>query len=174
MVREFAALHRVCERTARNWRAAGDKRWADFVNSWRVGTEEKIPVSVEVARRTERAAGEMLTRLQNVARREDDPTRLESLAKAIERARRTWEHARKDLQRVEEEAGLLVPVSAVRELQQQLVGQLGLIWKAWPDKVAGDLHPGMRPAFFEAVRKNSRDWDAKIEEIDSALEALLC
>jgi hypothetical protein len=78
------------------------------------------------------------------------------------------------LQRVEEEAGLLVPVSAVRELQQQLVGQLGLIWKAWPDKVAGDLHPGMRPAFFEAVRKNSRDWDAKIEEIDAALEALLC
>ena len=129
------------------------------------------PQLVQRARHAAAEAWRLLTCLE--AQVAADAARAGELARAVAVARQNWEAAEKNLHAVQEQAGLLVPVASVRKLQQTAIMRLGQIWKAWPNKVAGDLLPDQRPAFFEAVRKNARDWDAAVRQLDESLEALL-
>lgn len=129
------------------------------------------PVLVARARHAEAEAWRLLTCLE--AQVAANSSRAGELATAIATARKNWEAAERNLFRLQEQAGVLVPVAAVRKIQQTAIARLGQIWKAWPNKVAGDLLPDMRPAFFDAVRKNARDWDEAVKQLDDALESLL-
>ena len=177
-IRAFAAARGISERSARNYRAANRPEWqawqaarAAAADSAAGDGEPDDPVLVRRAKHTEQAAWRLLTALE--AQVAANSSRAGELATVIATARKNWEAAVKNLRELQAQAGLLVPVAAVRAVQQTAVARLGQCWKAWPNKVAGDLLPDARPAFFEAARKNSRDWDDAIQALDSELEKLL-
>lgn len=174
-IRAFAAALGVSERTARNYRSRKSAEWlewsaargaspSDAASSPRTGM-------VDRARCAESEAWRLLSSLQ--AQVAANSSRAGELASAIEKARKNWQAARQDLLAVEQQAGTVVPIENIRKIQQTSVAQLGQIWRTWQNKVAGDLLPAARPAFFAACRKNSRDWDAALARLDSEIESLL-
>lgn len=178
MIRQFARDRGVSERTARNYRSAGHPEWVAWNRARALpagGGAAEPHGSSDLARAQAAAdsAWSLLSRLQAAAAVERDPAGLAEKSAAIERARRNWESARKDLRAIREQLGQLVPVENVRAIQQTSITRLAAAWRAWPNKVAGDLLPEARPAFFAAVRKNAADWDAALQELDQELERLL-
>lgn len=181
LLRQFARDKGITERTARNYRAAQRAEWVDWRRARCAGqlqvaaAGEPAPVVSELQRGKSAAdeAWRVLSRLQAAAALESDPAKLAVLARGIREARRNWEQARKDYHALREQSGQLVPVENVRAIQQTAIGRLGQIWRAWPNRVAGDLLPEQRAGFFAACRKNAADWDAGIRELDTALENLL-
>lgn len=177
MIRQFARDRGVSERTARNYRSAGHPEWVAWNRARALpaggGGAPAGATDLERAQAAADSAWSLLSRLQAAAAVERDPAGLAEKSAAIERARRNWERARKDLRTIREQLGHLVPVENVRAIQQTSVARLAAAWRAWPNKVAGDLLPEVRPAFFAAVRKNVADWDAAVRDLDQELERLL-
>lgn len=178
LIRQFARDRGVSERTARNYRAAGHPEWVAWNRARALPAGGVVPTGGAVsdldrAQAAADAAWNLLSRLQAAAAVERDPSALAEQSAAIERARRNWESARKDLRSIREQLGHLVPVENVRLIQQTAIARLAAIWRAWPNKVAGDLLPDARPAFFTACRKNAADWDAALHALDEELEKLI-
>lgn len=177
-IRAFAAARGISERSARNYRAENRPEWQAWQAARAAASDTEggaaapdEPVLVQRAKHAETEAWRLLTSLE--AQVAANSSRAGELATAIATARKNWEAAVKNLRELQAQAGLLVPVAAVRAVQQTAIARLGQCWKAWPNKVAGDLLPEARPAFFEAARKNSRDWDDAIRSLDTELEKLL-
>lgn len=182
LLAKFARERGISLRTARNYRTdprTGGPReaWIEWLRRGAGNPLAEVPAREkpdwERAREAADDAYALLRRLQAAAHAAEDDTTRAVCARGIREARRLWEDARKDAERLAERAGVLVPVAAVETVLRRASKGLGMAQKSWANNVAAALRPEWRPAFFNAVRSEQRTWNAYIQRLDVELSALL-
>lgn len=177
LCKAFAAEHGVSVRTARNYRAQGRQEWREFL----LRRGKAAPVTgaapgvsdLQKAREAADDTYRMLRRLQRDAALAEDAATRALCARGVKEARRAWEDARRDAERLAEAAGELVPVANVREAVRRGVAPLADLRRSFANNVAGELPPEWRPRFFAAVKKAQVYWNNSIRELDATMEGLI-
>ena len=174
---EFAVAQGIAVRTARNYRAEGRPEWVAFLRGrGRVARAAGADAPRSDLQRARQVADEnykLLRQLQRDAAGAEDAVTRAAAARGVREARRAWEDARRDAERLEEAAGQLVPVAAVREVWRRGVTPLGSCMRTFANNVAGDLPPEWRPRFFAAVKREQVNWNASVAALDASLEGLM-
>lgn len=180
LVRAFAREKGVSERTARNYRAQGRAEWREFL----LGRGVAVPVApvaaiaggktdLQKAREAADSAWQLLRQLQRDAASAEDAVTRAACARGVKEARRAWEDARRDAERLAEAAGEVVPVANVREAVRRGVAPLADLRRSFENNVAGELPPEWRPRFFAAAKKARVYWNNSIRALDEAMEGLV-
>lgn len=173
----FARKHGISQRTARLWRARGDDRW----QAWRDagGFDTGARETDKELREWERAAAARddaymaMTRLSE-AMRTASPDALPALARAYSDARKTWEAACDHANRTAADAGTLIPLPVIREMQERIIGAgLAPALRAFAQNIAQRLSPATRAEFFNAEREERPRLFAAIRQLDEEIENLL-
>lgn len=177
LVRAFAQEHGVSERTARNYRAQRRAEWREFL----LARGLAVPVApvaggksdLQKAREAADSAWQLLRQLQRDAAGAEDAVTRAACARGVKEARRAWEDARRDAERLAEAAGEVIPVANVREILRRGVAPLADLRRSFENNVAGELPPEWRPRFFAAAKKARVYWNNSIRALDEAMEGLV-
>lgn len=96
-----------------------------------------------------------------------------ALAGAAKKAQERHHAAMLHLSRMQEQAGKLVQVSVIRDIQTAMIAPLGRMYADLRDAIAAQLPPAARAAFYTAWQREYPAREKMLHELDGKLESFL-